>query len=92
MTQLTSLENACLQTDIEHPPHLTDLICSSDNEDTFNTETAKEYCRNKFFSSEIDENSREYYQLKYDILLRNFRPDSPNPIRKITHRSLKKSH
>ena len=63
-----------------------ELVCSSDNEETFNTESAKQYCRSKIISKETNKSDRTYYQRKL-ITLGYFCPEAPTPMRKIPSRS-----
>ena len=63
-----------------------ELVCSSDNDETFNTESAKQYCRSKIISKETNESDRTYYQRKL-ITLGYFCPEAPAPMQKIPSRS-----
>ena len=73
----------------EFPSYWTDIICSSDNEETFDTETAKQYCRRKILLNETTERDSLYYQTQLYNLNKHFRPESPYPMRKIPIRSPK---
>ena len=89
-TPFPSLEDLRPQK-IEFPPYMTGILCSPDNKETFDTETAKQYCHRKILSNDTTERDSLYYQTTLYNLNKNFRPESPYPMRKILNRSPKKS-